>query len=244
MLLCSDIYNALVDILRADKRGLDFSPDEFSRIARIVNQRLYAKYYSDFEGNTDNIDVMGGFKTIGTTVNLVAGVGSLPSDYYQIIGKPRTNAGKAVDLVSSLELEEREDDYLTQPTTTYPCAILGDQDGSGYTQIRVFPVDATITSITLDYLRETTTPYLDYYTNDTTLVVTFMAADTAVSVPSGSTYRDGTAGGGAAINSLTENFEWGESDQPIIIAMFCSMLGITYPDPLLLQAGEVNEQKN
>lgn len=244
MLLCSTVYDALIDVLRVDKRGLALSPDEFNRIARVVNQRLYERFYSKFESDTSNIDVMGGFKTIGANIPLVLGVGSLPTDYYQLIGKPRTNAGKAVDLVSSLELEEREDDYLTQPTTTYPCAILGDQDGSGYTQIRVFPVDATITSLTLDYLRETTTPYLDYYMNDTTLVVTFMAEGASVSVPAGSTYRDGTSGGGAPIASATVNFEWSESEQPIIIAMFCSMLGIAYPDELLLKAGNLEEQKN
>jgi hypothetical protein len=244
MLLCSDVYNALVDILRADGRGLAISPDEFTRIARLVNQQLYDKFYAEFEKNTANIDVLAGFKTIGASVALVAGVGSLPSDYRELIGKPLTNTGKYVDLVSSLELAEREDDYLTQPTTDYPCAILGDTDGSGDIQIRVFPVDATITSVTVDYLRETSTPYLDWYVNNTTQVVTFMAADTAVSVPSGSTYRDGTAGGGAAINSLTENFEWGDAEFPLIISMFCTHLGVAYPDTMLYQAGQVGEQKN
>lgn len=244
MILCADIYNTIVDILRADGRGLALSPDEFTRIAKLVNQQVYDKFYREFEKNTANIDVLAGFKTIGSSVALVAGIGSLPSDYRELIGKPLTNTGKYVDLVSSLELAEREDDYLTQPTTDYPCAVLGDTDASDYIQIRVFPVDATITSVTIDYLRETTTPYLDYYTDDDTLEVTFMAQDASVSVPSGHTYRDGTAGGGAAINSLTENFEWGDSELPLIISMFCSYLGVAYPDTMLYQAGQIGEQKN
>jgi hypothetical protein len=244
MLLCSTIYDALVDIIRADRRGLTLSPDEFSRMAVIVNQRIYARYYSNFEASADNIDVMGGFKIIHENIALVAGVGSLPVDYYQFIGKPITNTGRYVDLVSSLELAERTDDYLTQPTITYPCAILGDQDALDNTQIRIYPVDPAITSIYLDYLRITATPYLDYYTDDDTLVVTFMSEGATVNVPTGSTYRDGTPGGGAGIGSLTKDFEWSDSDLPLIIAMFCQLIGVAIPDELLVKVGNLDEQKN
>jgi hypothetical protein len=245
MLLCSTVYDTLIDILRADKRGLALSPDEFSRLAKIVNERVYAKYYADFESNTDNIDVMGGFKVLNLNVALAGGVGSLPATYYQLIGKPRTvdsgGVTRRVDLVSSIELACRQDDFLTQPTTTHPCVMFGGLDGSDNLEINVYPT--TIASIYIDYLRTADVPYLDYYTNDTTLVVTYMASGATVSVPLGSTYRDGTAGGGAGIASLTTNFEWSNSDLPLIVAIFCELLGIAYPDQLLIEAGEINEQK-
>jgi hypothetical protein len=245
MIECSYVYDLLLAQIRADKRGLSISISEFNDIARVVNERVYAKYYDDFENNTDNIGTMAGFKELNHTIALTAGVGSMPSDYYNLIGKPRTSlAGvtKRVDLVSSLELDDRSDDYLTQPTTSHPCAILADTDVNGNTQIVVYPI--TITSIDIDYLREATTPFLDYYLDDDTLVTTYMNASATVPVPSGSTYRDGTGGGGAGIVSQTINFEWNIEDAFLILSMFCSMIGIQLSDNGLIQAGILNENKS
>jgi hypothetical protein len=244
MIECSYVYDLLLAQIRADKRGLSISISEFNDFARIVNERVYAKYYDDFENSTDNISAMAGFKVLNYTVALTAGVGSLPSDYYDLIGKPRTSlAGvtKRVDLVSSLELDDRLDDYLTQPTTSHPCAILAGTDANGYTKIVVYPT--TITSVDVDYLQEATTPFLDYYVNDTTLVTTYMAESATVAVPSGSTYRTGTAGGGAGIVSQTVNFEWDISDTFLILSMFASMIGLTLNDSVMMQVGSVNEEK-
>jgi hypothetical protein len=71
-----------------------------------------------------------------------------------------------------------------------------------------------------------------------------MATGATVSVPAGSTYRDGTAGGGAGIVSQTINWEWSDSDLSMILAMFAQMIGLALPDPLLIQAGNTDEQKN
>jgi hypothetical protein len=246
MILASTVYETLIDILRADKRGLQLSPTEYSRMARLVNERVYSRFYKDFESNIDNIDVMGGFKVINHEIALASGVGSLPSNYYQLIGKPRTvdsgSVTRRVDLVSSLEMDDRLDDYLTQPTTTYPCASLGGEDGSGNKQIRLQPT--TITTLWIDYLKTPDVPFLDYYTSDSTLVNTFMSEGATVSVPAGSTYRDGTAGGGAGIVSQTVNWQWSDSELPLIVSMYCQLIGIAIPDPLLIEAGNLDEQKN
>jgi hypothetical protein len=239
----SHVYQTVIDIVRADKRGLTLSEDEYNRVARLVNERLYARYYSNFEANIDNIDVMGGFKVLGEVIPLVAGVGSLPDDYYQVIGKPRLlKTYTGVNLVSSLELAERLQDYLTQPTLTHPCFILGGEDGAGNTEVNVYPI--TITEIELDYLRTANVPFLDYYVNDTTLVSTYLAAGaTGVTVPLGSTYRTGVQGV-VVVNSVTVDWEWSDSDLPLIVAMFCSYIGIQKPDQLLIEVGNVDESKN
>ena len=173
-------------------------------------------------------------------------MGSLPSNYYQLIGKPRTvdsdGVTRRVELVSFLEVDERLDDYLTQPSTTYPCAVLAGLDASENVKIRVYPT--TITSVDVDYLKSATTPFLDYYVNDTTKVITHMAASSTVSVPTGSTYRTGTAGGGAGIVSQTVNFEWSDSDLALIIAMFCSMIGLAIPDTDMITVATADEIKN
>lgn len=245
MILCSTVYETLLKILRADKRGRQLSPEEFSSIARIVNERVYSKYKKTFESDIDVTDALAGFKVINHEIALASGVGSLPSNYKRIIGKPRTlDSGTThrVEIVSTLEMDERLDDYLTQPSTTYPCATLGGLDGSDNIQIRLEPT--TITTVWIDYLKNPTAPYLDYYTNDTTLVMTFMAEGASVSVPAGSTYRDGTAGGGAAIPSATVDFMWSDDELPLMIAMFCQIMGVAIPDQFLTEVGNLDEKKN
>jgi hypothetical protein len=246
MLSCSTVYDLLISQIRADGRGLALSPAEFNRFAPVVNERMYAKYLETFETNTDTIGALAGFKVLNSTVALVSGVGSLPSNYYQLIGKPRTldslGVTRRVELVSSLELDERLDDYLTQPTATHPCAILGSLDASDNVKIHLYPT--TIANVYVDYLKSAVTPFLDYYVNNTTYVVTHMAASATVSVPSGSTYRTGTAGGGAGIVSQTVNFEWSTSDLALIISMFCQMIGLAIPDADMITVATADEIKN
>jgi hypothetical protein len=86
MIECSYVYDLLLAQIRADKRGLSLSIDEFNTLARVVNERVYAKYYGNFENDTDNISAMAGFKELNHTIALTAGVGSMPSDYYDLIG--------------------------------------------------------------------------------------------------------------------------------------------------------------
>lgn len=245
MIECSYVYDLILAQIRADGRGLSVSIDEFNTLARVVNERVYAKYYDIFEEGIDVSGAMAGFKVLNQSVPLMSGVGSLPSNYYNIIGRPRTvdsgGVTRRVDMVSNLEIDQRSDDYLTQPTTTHPCAILGGLDGSGNTKITVSP--STITSVSIDYLKSAATPFLDYYVNDTTLVPTYMGASTTVLVPAGSTYRTGTAGGGAGIVSQTVNFEWGIEDVFLILSYFCSLIGLQMNDQLMIQEGNVNEVK-
>jgi hypothetical protein len=255
----SHVYNTVLDIIRADKRGLALSIEEYNRISRLINEEIYAKYYSDFERDISNIDVLGGFKVLDTTVTLVADgtsrlawAGSLPTDYYEVIGKPRyVNAAGVivnVDLVSSLELAERMEDYLTQPTAVHPVYIMGEVDGSDNTKINVYPSTITFSGgnrVFIDYLRVAATPYLDYYVNDVTLVPTYLVdGATAVSIPVNYTYSTGQAGAFVLANSLTQDWEWGDAEFPLIISKFCQYLGIALPDQLLIETGVVNESKN
>jgi hypothetical protein len=249
MIYAYQVYDTLIDLIRADKRGLQLGIDEYNRLARIVNERVYAKYYEDFEGSTDNIDTMGGFKQIYQPVSLVSGVGTLPADYWEMIGKGRyVDSGavtRYIDLVSTMERAERADDFLTMPTVTHPVMEVGDLDGSGDLQIRVYPSTLTTVpanTIYIDYLATASIPFLDYYTNDTTLVHTYMAAGGNINVPVGSTYRDGSIGA-VVVASTTVNWDWDNSDFNLILSIFCQLVGIAIPDPLLIETGTINEEK-
>lgn len=248
MISASTVYETLLDLIRADKRGLSLSIDEYNRMSSVINQKLFALKYKDFETTTDNIGALAGFKVLDASIALVGAECSLPALYYEMIGKPRiTDSGGTVrrcDLVSQLELDERTDDNLTQPSQTYPVYTIGELDGSDNLILHVYPT--TITgNVIINYLREPQTPYLDYYINDTTLVRTFLDEAEVVVIPVGSTYSDGTAGDGATpVTSDSMDWEWSDSELAEILSMFCSMLGITYPDQVLLQGGNAEEIKN
>lgn len=242
----SVVYDTLISIIRADKRGLSLSIDEYNLISRVVNERAYSKYYDEFEESTTSASTMGGFKRFNESIALIGGVGTLPADYYELIGKPHyidtSGVTRYFDLVSTLELAERSTDYLTQPTTTHPLCVIGGADTNGDLQISVYP--ASLGSIHIDYLSIPAIPFLDYYVNDTTLVTTYLTdGQTAITIPLGFTYRTGVGGVVLIANSATQDWDWNDSDMNLILALFCQHIGVALPDQMLTEIGIVNEEK-
>jgi hypothetical protein len=148
------------------------------------------------------------------------------------------------DLVTSFEHGSREEDFLTKATLTHPTFRIGGVDASENLQIRVTPT--TITDIWIDYLKVLTVPYLDYYVNNTTLVLTFLSeTGTLQAIPVGSTYRDGSAGTGVATTvSLTNNFDWSGDELGLIITKLTNRLAKQLPDELLLRTSNAEQAKS
>ena len=245
MILINELYDLLIAQTRADKRGLSVSIDEFNLFIKVINEKIYSGYYKKFEESNEISAALGKFKEFMETVALVGGVGSLPSDFKALIGKPRYLSGSSyvsVDLVSTLELIERQEDYLTQPTLVHPVCQLGGQDANDRLQVRVYP--NTIATVYVDYLRTPEEPFLDYYVNDTTLEYTYMLNAESVEIPSGYTYSDGTEGSGVAVASQTVNLEWDEEDLPMILALLSQMVGLSLPSQELIEVGNAEEIKN
>jgi hypothetical protein len=237
MILCSQIYDTLVSIVRKDKRGLSLSIDDFNYTVVQVNQRIYRLNYSNFEASKLSMDEMDSFKVIGHTINLDAnGKGILPANYFHLVGDPyythTTQGRRKIDLITSLEHGNRQMDYLTQGTVLYPTAFMGAATSAEDMSIHVTPT--TCTPIYIDYLREVETPFLDYYTNDTTFEITYMAEGVTVAVPAGSTSRSGLSGA-VNVTSLTKNLEWHEHDIPQIINIFLGIMGIQLEGQDLMQ---------
>lgn len=242
------VYNTLLDYIRKDKRGLSLSIEEFNRLSVIVNRRVLADFCSKFEEGIELSSSVGAFKKLDQSLIITSGKATLPTDYYQLIGEPYyTDSGSVIrnlDVVTSLEHSKRERDYLTKSTLKHPTCQIGSEDSSGNLEIRVYPTSG-VTPIYIDYIRIPATPYLDYYMDETNLTVTYLTpTDLNFTIPTGYVYRDGTTG---IKNSLTVDWEWGTDELPIIIAHFMTMMGITLPDELLIQAGtssklEINEQ--
>ncbi len=246
MISCSDVYSLLLDELRVDSRGLSCEPDEFNRLIRLTNYEIYEDFIRKFEEDQSSSDDLGKLKVHNYSIGLTAGVGSLPSGYYRLIGKPRILDGtvyRNVDMVTTYEQACRDNDYLTQATTKHPTCTIGGVDGLGVMRIRVKPT--TTTNVWIDYLRTLTVPFLDYMVNNTTLVPTFFADTTDVqSVPEGYTYRDGTAGGVAVtVSSISEDFGWNENVLSNLLTRLVNKIAKELPDELLIQTSTAEQAK-
>lgn len=244
MVYCYEVYEMVLDLVRKDKRGRSLDIDEFNRVAKIVNAEVYNHYYNSFETSLDSSTALSGFKVTNATVSLTAGLGTLPSDYYDLIGVPRYTDGsdiREVDVVTNIEYTKRQVDYLTRPTVKNPLVMIAGASGL-LTQVRALPT--TMASISIDYLKAAAIPFLDYYSSDTTFIYTYMDAGAqGVVIPLNYTYRDGTVGA-TTKNSLTVNFDWDETDLPLMLSMFVRVLGLQLGDELLVQVGGMEESKN
>jgi hypothetical protein len=236
-MLGSTVYKAVLDALRKDARGMVLSVDEFNIKSELVNQRILSAYCSRFEENISSSLELGFLKVVAANINLVSGVGVMPSNYYQLTGDPyytdTSGITRYIDVLTSKEHSYRQRDYLTQASLKYPTCVVGTEDGNGNLQIRVTPT--SINAISIDYLRDTSTPFLDYYIDGATLTTYYLIENQTYTLTPGQIYRDGSEFG--TISSITVEWEWGVGDLPLIVAYFLDALGVSIPDQLLMSAG-------
>jgi len=245
MISVSQIYDTLLTAIRKDVRGLSFSPSDFNNIIVSVNQRLYKKNYNDFETSKFSMVEMDSFKIVNYKIDLdTNGIGILPADYYILVGDPYyihpTVGRRRVDLITSLEHSQREMDYLTKGSALYPTAFMAYSPNSSDMSLYVTPI--TCTPIYIDYLKMVSTPFLDYYVNDSSLQLTYMAEGDTVTIPLGSTARDGTPGI-ANVVSKTVDFEWHPHDFPVLENLLLEAVGISLPDQMLVQVSAITDPK-
>jgi hypothetical protein len=252
MILISDVYNILLDSLRADSRGLSCEIGEFNRLIRLVSQEIFDEYIDDFETDIKNSDALSQLKVHDTPITLTPlanryySYGTIPTNYYRVIGKPWVLDGttvRRVDEVTEFEDADREDDYLTKASTTFPTYRIAGVNGSNLIQIKVRPL--TYTTIYLSYLKTVTVPYLDYYVNNTTYIKTFLPMSTTPqALPLGNTYRTGTVGAnGVTVLSQTVDLSWDEGTLGLILAKLIGKLGGILPDSELQKTGYAEEVK-
>jgi hypothetical protein len=237
---CETVYEAVLAYLRKDKRGLALNIDEFNVHGTMVDKRILMAFCSRFEDDIEISSHMGFLKVFDYPIGLTAGVGLLPENYFRIMGDPYyldTNGVVIhIDVVTSKEYTYRQRDYLRQATLIDPICVIGSQDAQRNMEIRVYP--NTISTIYINYVRDTISPYLDYFINEATLQVTYLAQGLQnFLIPTGCVYRDGTTG---IKNSLSVDYEWDDHEKPWIVAYFLQALGATIPDEVLLQVGKMD----
>lgn len=244
MILSSYVYDTILTYIRKDQQGNAFNITEYNNVIKDVNYMLYNQRASDAGEDTDNIESLKDFMTLGASVSLTAGAGVLPSGYERLLGKPHWVSGSdsiPIDQVNSLEKADRLKDELTKPTTKHPICIIGGKTGSD-SAIQVYPTTG-ISTILIDYLSIPSTPFLDYYVLETGVYVYLDEGATSITLPSGAVYRDGTIGPGTIANSATVNFEWHEHETTTIINMILQKAGLIIKDEGAIQYGIAKETK-
>ncbi len=244
MILASFIYDTILDLIRKDQQGNAFNITEYNNIIKLVNYELYNAYSAAIGEDIRSMEALKDFMKLGDSITLTTGVGDLPSTYERILGKPYWVTGSStieIDLITSLEKADRLRDDLTKPTTADPVAIIGGVDGSGSSQISVYPTTG-ITTIYIDFLAIPTTPLLDYYVDSVGQYVYMIEDADNVTIPTGAIYSDGTAGP-TTKNSATVNFEWHPDQTPVIINMVLQKAGIILSKQVAIEYGLARETK-
>jgi len=244
------LYKSVLDQLRKDLRGDALTVIEFNQLLAVVNYEYYAQQYEKFQLTQNITDSLKPFISTAT-VALTTGAGTLPSspsDYLHTVGKPTcvetisaVTYTRTIDVITEAEYAERVVDPITQPTTTYPVAVIRG------TTITVYPT--SITSITLYFLRKPTAPALDYYLTVATNVRTYMAAagTHTVATPTGTEYYPLAAtqpSAGATYASQTVELEWGLQDRPSILNMLLHKCGMEMGDTTIAQYELQQQEKN
>ena len=235
-------YAKLLTYIRKDTRGKSLTIDEFNQLIRVVNYELFNSFYDKWEKNQDVTDALSPFKVFNHSLTVAtnkASIAALTLPYEHLIGKPRYSTDVTIDVVTALEYSERFNDALTKPSATYPVCFIADNAG-----VLTFYVYPTMSTVEIDYLRTSTAPFLDYYVNDTTYVVTYIAAGaTAIAIPTGSTYRDGTTGPDTIATGATKDIEFTDDCEGQLLDLFLSKLGIQLGDEMLIQYSNLQQAK-
>jgi hypothetical protein len=237
------VYETLLSYIRKDKRGLSLSIDEFNRMSVTVDKRILIAFCSRFEDDIEISSHMGFLKVLDYPLALTDGVTSLPDNYFRMISDPyyidANGIKRNIDVVTSEEHNYREMDYLTKSTLRHPTCVIGAQSSAKRMQLRVYPTTTAL--IYINYIRDTVSPFLDYYIHNTTLQVTYLLEGLPPFVVSNPyTYRDGTTG---SKTGITKDWEWDLHELPWILAYFLQTVGVAIPDELLVQVGKIDSKE-
>jgi hypothetical protein len=133
-------------------------------------------------------------------------------------------------------VRESYPNYVYLPYVTYDNTVLfAEVTRANIKTIAVYPT--TIPAVNVSYLIKPATPFLDYYVNDTTYVITYLdKRQELTNFAAGNTYRDGTAGDDAIdIDSITEDWQWDEDMLPQIVYMMLQKMGINLENMTMAQ---------
>ncbi len=138
-----------INLITAKGRTGYHTPTQIDTAVYMASKWLYNLYYQEYESNNYLSDSMSVFLSDPTTLTLVAGKYTIPSDFMHETGEISAN-GKTVKRLTHAQLSQRRDSALVPPTTDYPiCAFYK-------TFIQFYPT--TLTNVVMTYLKKPVQP--------------------------------------------------------------------------------------
>jgi hypothetical protein len=183
-------------------------------------------------GVTDVTALVSGLNTISFTTGATGQINMLfrgmntkvidVSADFALIAKNDDDDIVPIDVVTDEEWMFRRYDELTKPSSTYPIAkITGEY-------LYVLPED--IDRVLLNYLKQPTDPYFDYYT-DANYNIQYLAASASYTLQTSEVYRDGTSSG--TVTSATVELEWDDGEKIKILHRILAKMGVSMDEQLV-----------
>lgn len=82
------VFNTVLTIIRKDQQGRAFNATEFNRIIPMINYELFNYYADRLADDKKNIHALRDFVDKNYLVALTNGVGNIPIDFVELLGKP------------------------------------------------------------------------------------------------------------------------------------------------------------
>jgi len=231
---------------------LSFDVDDYDRIEVGTLKIGYTLGGEDYSLTKDDDWVIGStynyYFTPSSTGNIIVYIEYTPDDL-PITGTIEftseltcwPESWRRIDVVTNPELTQRLTDQLTVPTAKYPIVLIGEENE--YLTPNIFIWPEAIKSIIIDYLRKPLNPFLDYYVNNTTYVITNMKEDETVNIGAGYTYRDGSVAPGATA-SITVDPEYDDEEMVLFVYLMLQKLGVQIGDMNVIQTAIAKEAQN
>jgi hypothetical protein len=179
MINVNKVYKKVLSIINKEQRGF-LTPDEFNKLASQVQLAMLDQSIFEYNrflnmGTVNRIN--SGYANLpskvkeridqfykSSSVGLVQGAGTLPTDIYKIIELTNSDRTLPFELVDKHELPYLLSSPLTKPSTDYPI-YYKTTTSSGATSVQANPT--SISSATLDYIKIPSTPRWGYIVNTT-----------------------------------------------------------------------------
>jgi len=232
------IWDIVHTILKKESRGNILKPDRFSDLLEQCNLEYYNQQYEKWAGSQLILDSLQPFIVLDEDVTFTAGSATIESaldeDYKHLIAARHATSNAKVDVVSPNEWNEWIGDVVMTGTASYPLLT------ANSTALKVYP--ASITSLTVSYLRKPTTPIFDYYYDAQYKVQYLTEGQSAYTLLTGEVGSGGETAG-TEVTSTSIDLEWNDFDIVNIISLILEKVAVSLSAPDIAQYAMGLEQK-
>lgn len=227
-----DYRLALDRLLKRERNGTTVSPSDFNRLVKLASTQEFEALKKQYELTNDIVNDLRPF-IVKQAVNCTGGIITLPDGYVKTAALFDSN-GNVIDEVTQIEYREIKKNSILAPIQ---------DEKVFYTIGSSIVVDpAETSSMTMVYLREPSTPYLDYYVNVQGNIVYLEKNETVnealIDLEFKQYGKDGSPIliSGGVYTSQTSELEWvTEASHNRIFLRLLAIAGLTVPDVLSIQ---------